>query len=384
MGKRGAKLSKMVKRMIMVLISVFIISALSGCWDSQDLVDLDIPLVIVYDPSQLDESSMGLRKIDVGVLIPNVDANARGKSRVETTSAITVGSTRIGRAYISPKNVVVGMNQAALVNEELAAAGMNAIVDSIYRTPQSPHTVVMAVTEGSAVELLKTPEKNNVHLGVFLLGLLRDATKRDFQPITDLREFSKESSTRGRNPIVVLLKVENGQVGISGTGIFNKDKLIAKANLDETRSLVLLRGINASGYLPFILTQDGEITDKGTVKVKNKRKVTVERNGDELTFKVDISLEGSMLEHASEKLLTEDSQLLNEIEEQVADNVESECNTFIKKMQEDYKVDCIAITPYALAKWRQELQDKVDEGFIEKVHIIVDVKVKLKAAGDLK
>ncbi|ABO51731.1 hypothetical protein Dred_3229 [Desulforamulus reducens MI-1] len=56
----------------------------------------------------------------------------------------------------------------------------------------------------------------------------------------------------------------------------------------------------------------------------------------------------------------------------IKNQVEHDCALFIQKMQEEFKTDCIDITKYTLAKWRHELQDKVDqEEFIQNATIIV-------------
>jgi hypothetical protein len=52
-------------------------------------------------------------------------------------------------------------------------------------------------------------------------------------------------------------------------------------------------------------------------------------------------------------------------------------------LQEEPRIDAIEITPYALAKWRQEITPQLEQSFIEDVLINVDVEVKLQNTGEL-
>jgi len=52
-------------------------------------------------------------------------------------------------------------------------------------------------------------------------------------------------------------------------------------------------------------------------------------------------------------------------------------------LQEEPRIDAIEITPYAVAKWRQEITPQLEQSFIEDVLINVDVEVKLQNTGEL-
>jgi hypothetical protein len=136
--------------------------------------------------------------------------------------------------------------------------------------------------------------------------------------------------------------------------------------------------------LPYIIKRDGIIYDFGSVTIKNKRKVKVERNGDKFVFNISIILDGELNEHSEMALFTQHEELSKEIEKQVASDITESCNKFIAKMQEEYKVDCIDISKYALAKWRKELQPDIDsENLIKNAFINIDVKMKLRSIGEL-
>jgi hypothetical protein len=89
------------------------------------------------------------------------------------------------------------------------------------------------------------------------------------------------------------------------------------------------------------------------------------------------------VEHQFGNSFIENKDLRKMIEDQIASDVKKDCEEFIRKMQEEYKVDCIDISKYALAKWEKDLLDRIDMDFIENVTIQVNVKMKLVNVGEL-
>ncbi|MDD2619977.1 MAG: Ger(x)C family spore germination C-terminal domain-containing protein, partial [Syntrophomonadaceae bacterium] len=58
---------------------------------------------------------------------------------------------------------------------------------------------------------------------------------------------------------------------------------------------------------------------------------------------------------------------------------------FVRMMQEELKVDCIDINKYAMAKWRKELTQIIDdEEFIQNAQINVQVKMHIRNTGVMK
>jgi hypothetical protein len=69
------------------------------------------------------------------------------------------------------------------------------------------------------------------------------------------------------------------------------------------------------------------------------------------------------------------------MERQLQDQFE----TFIAKMQNDFKVDCIDISKYALAKNRRDLEKEIDRPeFIQNANIQVKVNVHLENTSEAR
>lgn len=368
-----------------VLLLAFCVLNLCGCWDAKDVDKLNFPIAAAYDlhednPENMNQLSSGPLEepqVDVTVLNPNSSLAARSRVMLETMPAATVGYARDKRAYTTPALYVTGFNKVILMGEALAEQGAYPYLESLYRFPSVSYTMVLAVVEGRAADILKTPVENYENMGIVLNDLLREHKANSFIPTATLHQFDYWQSP-GNNPVLPLIKAGgvNG-VFFSGLAVFNKDRMIGRLDLRQARTLSLLRGIKSQGFLPFMLEGEKE----GTVFVHNDRQVKVEARGDSCRFKIKILLTGIIEEYPNRQLI--DSSKLKKIEDSLAQNIKQDCEQFVQVMQEELQVDCIDVSKYALARWRKELKNVVDRPeFISNADIQVDVKVSLKDAGE--
>jgi|GEM_PF-375650 len=376
----------MPKRILLALIMVMQTITLSGCWDYRDINTVAFPQLGAYDLHEEGETSMNslsqdIQLIDLTVVIPNIAENVESKFKIDKTTGILIGNARGQKPYQLPGGYTPGVASAIIVSQDLAATGINKLNEALTRGALNPHTLNYAISETRAENILHVPVKDFPSMGVYMRMLLRSADKRAFIATTTLHQFEADQNP-GKNPIMPLVTIINDKVMFSGTAILKKDKMIGRADLDETQYLLMLRGVKSTGSLPFVLNNDDNTSEYGSIVVVNKREVKVERNGDKFVFNINIMLEGEVIERSDNILFTEDKELIHDIENQITSDVTDRSKRFVKKMQEQYKVDCIDISKYALAKWRKELEPRIDEEFIENVIINVNVTTKINNIGE--
>lgn len=354
---------------------------LCGCWDTIDVEEFEIAVAGGYDTPRSGEEG----KVSVSALLAAVEQK---NERLGTYSASTIGETRARRAYSESRHYSLAQLQAILIGQDLAQQGVRSVLDTNLREPRAKISIPVAVVNGRTEELLESMiEKDGGKVSENLISLLQTIKKRAFVPQTSLHRFAVGSYTTGIAAAVPVLKTSNNQLGVEVTGcaLFSQERMIAELDRIETRSLVLLSGNAAQGWIPFFLYKDGEMVDSGTVFAANQRKVNVSREGDVITFDIKVFLTGRLVEHGvfghSESLHEE--QHLGEIEQVVAGDLRQELLDFVRFMQEELRVDAIDITPYALARWRQEITPQLGNGFIEDVIINVEVDVSIKNTGEI-
>lgn len=367
-----------MSRLVLILIMG---SLLCGCWDTIDLEEFDIGLISGYDTSA--PGAPG--KVSVTAVLAAVDEK---DERIGTYSAQTVGDSREQRAYSEPRRYTLAQLQVILIGLDLARQDIKSVLDVNLREPQVKSSVNIALVNGRAEELMQSMiKKNPSRTSEILINLLQTIPERAFVPRTSLHRLTSDTYTPGMAAAVPVIQVAHNQQGIeiTGSALIANERIVAQLDRKETRALVLLSGRNSRGWIPFTLYRDGQMYDEGTVFVGNKRKVEVSRQGDLIVFDIEVQLKGRLVEH---RIIEHSSTLherehIREIEEAVARDMQLQMQDFIKFMQEELRFDAINITPYALAKWREDIAPQIGQGFIENVLINVDVKVILQNTGEL-
>jgi spore germination protein len=360
--------------------TILIICLLSntGCWDYRDLESQNIPFVAAFDsadgkPEQFIASALS----------PNLDPETKGQVQLISLQTPLAGEYRTSHAHYSPELYNPGLIQAYLLGEGFARSGRYSdVVDSTERSALISSTVELAVVEGKATELLKQRPEDYSNIGLYIINQLSNAQRHSFLPTISLHKFLTNTMA-GRNPILPTMRLMEDAAKLSGIAIFNKFKMVDKISIEEARTLCFLRGIKGQGIIGYKTKTNGETVDKGSVRVQNSRKVKVTRRDNRYFFDITIRLKGSLVECTQHCNFLQDPEKLKEIEDQVASTVTRDAYRFIEKMQDQYGFDCLDLNRYALAKWRAELEDTIDDPrFIKNATIRVKVKVKIQCIGE--
>lgn len=374
-------------RKVLALLFLFAsMVSFCGCWDAHDIEQLSFPYVSAFDLHKGSSSDADLREtpvVDVSLLNPNLSPNAQDKAEIKTVAVPLVAYARDNFIYTLQGSFYPGINQVLLIGEDLARQGIKTHLDLFFRVAVFSASMNLAVVEGRGEAILRTKETGSDTMGTKLRALLRKSNQKGFVPATTLHEFGSNVAP-GKNPIVPLIKKQGpDKVIISGSALFNKDRMVYKLNNKDTRSLVILRSIKSMGLCPFFLEEDGAKLAGGALQIQSTRKVTVLRNGDHYTFHIKIKLDGDILEYFDGKHI--DEAQLKAIENKVSADFTRDFRRFIGMMQQDIKLDCIDISKYAQAKWRKDLKTSIDTpAFIENANIQVQVEVTLHTMGELQ
>lgn len=352
---------------------------LSGCWDATDVEELSVPLVSGYDTA---EHLPDARVTTTGIFVPI----SSKEETVEIVEAQTIGATRGSRVFSSPKTFTIVQLQAALYGKEIALQGIDKYIDILIRSPFVKNSLFIAVVDGRADQLMYRYNQREKSQGSFkIVDLLKIAPQNGFIPKTTLHKYIVCARSRGKTAVAPILALNaNDKLKIVGSVVFKEDKMIAQFDQRETRLMMLLRGEKSQGYIPFRIV-GRDMKGQGTVFVANSRQVDVQRSGNRFDFYITVKLRGRLVEYNGTKAdsSTDKDYFLSQVEETLARDLEKQMENFIRLMQEEIGVDCINISPYALAKWRSELNEQVDKGFINRVNVFVDVKVELQNVGEI-
>lgn len=361
------------KALLLLTLLLLALPVLGGCWDQHDIDELDMPIAGGFD---MDAGG----NIIASSVIPNPSPTAQRSYRVDTVMGITAGEARRNRSFNSGKTYDVASVRVLLYGERLSYQGLQGPMDNVTRRPQIADYLPVAIVQGTAEEVLRLPCQDYPNTGVMLINLLENTKRDNFTVQTSLHEFNRQVQSVGQNPVCPLLRIENDRVSMVGCAVFRKDKMIGALDTDQTRGLLLLRGEKRRGYASFTLREDGE-TDRGSLLLSNRRELKLTRENGKLHYRITINLEGTLEEHGLPHTLVDQQDYIQKIEMQVARDIKRECEQLLTFVEQEYAVDCFDLSRHALARWRPELEDTIEEDFWEMAEIEVEVKVKIKGVG---
>jgi len=165
-------------------------------------------------------------------------------------------------------------------------------------------------------------------------------------------------------------------IGITGMALFNKDKMVTKISIDELKIMNIMRENDVHGILSLQTAPKDVISYYAT----SKRKISCTKEGDKYKFTININLNGDIINDSLYKDLQKDPKKNDEFNKAMADDVKKNCNNFIIKMKNQYKVDCLQLGQIAAAKYGR--QTGVDwNSIVCNSEIEVNVKVNILKTG---
>lgn len=350
----------MIKPFIILLL--FISSILTGCVRTKILDDLNLDSAIGYD--YLDKD---LIQATVVVPIYNTDKSMSSETFTETSSLSKEILVKVDAK--SPKTVEKGKLELILFSSELAGQGIFELVDNFQRDPNVTTNLSVAVVDGEVKEMLSTSFKNE-DTGRYIAEIIEQNTNMGLLPKKHLHQFMFDYYSTGKDPYLPLLKLEKGQVEISGIALFNKDKLVDQIDFSEL----------------FVFTVLAETSKNGSYKVRNdtyvqnlnsKRKFLVSNNKTNPEITINVQIKGIIRQHSGEKI--HPKKLYEKTEQQMEQDVQEQAEIMIKKFQA-LKVDPLGLGEQVRSRTRNWDEKKWNDMY-PTINVKVKVDVKITESG---
>lgn len=339
------KRAKKMKKVLLLMIIVFSIEILLPN-DTDEILtveDVDISSGIGID---MKIDNLGNPYYSVPISLYGFSEEENIISLVHTGTGKTFSQTNASRQLESNRKVILGFEKVVVIGEDLARYGLNKIVDGVFANPTINDLAIITVCKGEAETMLNLKIRNFPSSIDYIEGLLENASKNNF--FTDnykLLDMFIEFSSEGRNLVLPYIEIMSNSVEISGMALFKKDKLVEILNVEEAKVLNILREKKSKGSLSIINNTNESIDFLANVT----RKVKCEKSKDKYNFTIDLFLKGNILSNTLYKDLEKEKKVLKDFEDDMSLTIEQMCDKFIKKMQNDYKIDCLNLGMYAVA-----------------------------------
>lgn len=391
-------------KIIYVMLIIFLLISLSGCWDLKEIEDRGYVLGIALDTyedlgQELDEvedmaPETGPKKYVMTIQIPiwKIGQAKEGAKGQKATWEMSVSgrsimemnrefSTRVGfPPFYHDLKVIV-------ISKSLAERDVVKWADFPFRDSEFRRPVLLYVAKSAlAKDILTLIPKIESYSSDYLSHLKENIFKnsRIEAPFT-LGDFSNAIFNKG-DFTIPLVNIGKGELKDAGAAIIKKNKMVGELTERETEGLNMLKNKYGGGTVVFpcwkhkrdIIT--AEITDL-------KTKIKPQTKNNQIIFTIDTSIKANIAEVTCSLDHDEfNEEFLKRVEENISKRMQSEIKDAIVKFQ-DLKADAggligkVRISDYKY--WKANKEKWSDEIF-PKAKFAIKVKSNVEAVGLIK
>lgn len=287
----------------------------------------------------------------------------------------TAGETRENRQLRSARSYVVGLQKIIIFGEEAARFGLHNFYDILFSNPKMNDRSLIAICKGDPTNILKFVPKGYETSSDYIIGMIKNMNKNNF--------FTGEYNllnayvcviSEGRNVALPYIELKNNELKITGMAVFDKDKMIYKLNMDETKIMNMLRENNLTG----IINIQNSSKEYASYFAQSKRKVKCRKIGEKYYFTIRVDLRGDIISNELYKKIDDVTRV--KLETQIREKLIKQCYGFVEKMQNEYRLDLLQLGLCGASKYGRDTGVDWNE-IVSKSEIKIDINVKIAKTG---
>lgn len=362
----------------LIVISLVIIFMYSFMGERGSLIqNLSVPIGIGCD---LENEDGGIISYGIPVSVYIFQSPGNLLTDVYLGKAKSIGETRDERQTKSNRKFLLGLERVFVISENYAQYGTRNLIDILVNNPEINDKAHMVVYNGKSEDILKHKVTGYQSSAEFIDGLISSAKQFNFfaQQYTFM-DMIVRVDAEGRNLVLPYIELKQKDIVLTGLAIFKKDKMIAKASIEEAKIINILRENNVSGTL----TIQKNAKEYINYYAKSKRKVKCYRKDGKFTFIIDVTMDGAIVSNELYPDFYSNPKTINEFTKSMEDNVKKMCEDFINKAKCSYSVDILELGKVAAAKYgRMTGIDWNKEICASKIEVNVKVSVNTEGRGE--
>lgn len=327
---------------------------------------------------------MGIDKNGEGDIRYRVSTTANEYKQDETIESIlgtgvgtTIGITRENRQKKIGKDFFLGLSKIYLIEEEYAKYGIRGLIDVNFKNPVVNEDSFLVVCRGRNEEYFKYMIPGYDNSAEYISDMIKNSSNYNFFKQNYMfKNVILSLDAEGKNIVSPYIQIMEDGIKITGMAVFKKDKLAAILDINDTKIMNMLRENKVKG----ILTIQDESREYVNYEAQSKRKIECIKTGDKYTFIIDLSLDGEIINNTLYKNMAGDTKIMKKFEGDMSKKVKEMCSTFLDKMKNEYKLDCLQLGWVAAAKYGRDTGVDWDQ-VISNSDIEVNVKVQVDKIG---
>jgi spore germination protein KC len=328
------RLQKLAK---VILICMFCLS-LTGCWNRREIETLSFLLAAGID--KVGDSYL------VSTQVANTEAMEKNASAQApnffafTSKGKTVFDAIRNATHESPSKLFWSHSKVLVLGKNLARQGVIPILDFFSRDADERRLVLIAISEGTAKEIItanvKTKKLPAFGLRDVLEGNYKSTSKTVMTTLNDIIR-TVYSTACPLIPVVKIVKSEDGKPAyyVSGAAVLKKGKLVSYLTPNETRGVNWVSGKLKSGIVvaPCFNTQGKKTKNRISYEMfESSAKVKAKRTNGNFTMDVKVKTSGNIAEAEAGCIQNEiDPTNLSKLEDSIAKQIEKEVQRSLTK-----------------------------------------------------
>ena len=367
-----------VRRIVLLIISIFSTMFLSGCWDMKTFEDTGFILQLGLE---LDDNGDLLYSVTMPVVEEEIDE----KVEILYTTADLLREGRDKLRNTSGKRIEGGKTQQIHFSRELAEKGLGEILDVYMRSSENPLLANITVVEGSPLEMyqISLNYEDKTRVAFYVTNLIDDARKRTSTSETRVYDYMIMQKSKTIDPTAVHIRYDKEGIEITGTALFNGDKMVGSLDSVQSGLLHALMG-NRINFSYFYRETDQHTFQTGksgiALGLKNvKRKIKFDLSGDIPKISIDLKITSSLSEYDTMHQL-DDPKSKKQIEEKVAESIKKDCEEILAYLQK-IGSDPIGFAEIARSKYNSFYKSVEWKKIYPDIEFSVDVKLSIVTQG---
>lgn len=298
-------------------------------------------------------------------------------SIIVSGSGLTIPATRETRQLQSNHLMFVALQKAIIFSEDMCRSGINDSLDVLFANEYMNNMGWAVVCKGRAVDILKFKVDHYPSSTDFIDGMIENSKEYNFfSDNYKIMDMYVRVGAEGRSLVLPYIEIVNDKIQITGIALFVNDKMVRKIDINDTHVMNMLREDSAKG----ILELRDSFKKYASLQGKTKRKISCEKSGDKFSFTINLDYSGDLICNTLIEDLDKDPKAISTLEKAIEQKTEEQCQDFINKMQNEYKIDCLELARVACAKYGRRTGVNWDE-VISNSDIKVNIKIKITNSG---
>jgi len=356
-----------------MIIIILISLCLTGCANPRIIDDVRLVQAMGYDYYK-DHLLLGtvtspifFQSTGSGIIQPKSDV----------MSVVVKKATEIDNQLESKSEYQIepGKLLVSLYNDKIAADGLLQYVDTLKRNPNISILTNLAVTQGSAKEILQGHYASNPLVSEYLSDLFKKHANSNF-PQTDMHTFLYQFSGDGMDPFLPLLKKEDKHIKILGIALFKGDKYIDYIPYSQSFIFKMLYRSFRKGTYALSSTVSKYVSIENISSKIDYHVIPQGINGRHPIVEISIKQIGYVKESSS---LLQGKYSMTNLQKILANNLQKDGMTLVKHLQR-LQTDPLGIGSH-VRSFQRNWSEEAWRDYYPNADIRIKVKVTLKHEG---